>query len=285
MVFQAEDRTRAKRQQAEVAIQMALQGKWADAVQINRQILESYPTDVDACNRLGKALTELGKYGEARGYYMKALEIDPLNSIAQKNLNRLSTLGNKARPRPAAQKLSPQMFIEETGKTGITTLTKQDMKVAARMTAGDQVQLERKDGTLVIRSMDGGYLGEVEPRLGQRLVKLMDGGNEYIAAISSLENSSVKVFIRETFQDASQTGKLSFPPTVTESFRPYVKERLVRSDADDDSFLEESDESEDWAPGGRDEADDDSEEESGDFGIAGSSTRAPEIDLGDEVED
>lgn len=281
MVFQAEDRT-TKRQQADIAIQMALQGKWAEAVQVNKQIIESFPTDVDAYNRLGKAYTELGKYKDAREAYMKALESDPLNSIAQKNLTRLSTLGKSAPPRPAAQKLSPQMFIEETGKTGITTLAKAEMDIANRMTAGDQVQLERKNGTLMVKAMDGEYLGELEPRLGQRLVKLIDAGNEYVAAISSLDEDNVKVFIRETFQHASQTGKLSFPPTVTESFRPYVKERLLRNDADDDGFTDDSDEPDEWASrGGNDDADDDSDEESSGFELSGRGGR-PSIDLDDE---
>lgn len=279
MVFQAEDRTRAKRQQSEVAIQAALQGKWQDAIAINKQILESFPTDVDAYNRLGKAQTELGKYKDARASYEKALEIDPLNTIAQKNLARLSTLGKSAPPRPAATKLSPQMFIEETGKTGITTLNRPDMDIAARMTAGDQVELTTKKGALLVQ-VDGEVLGEIEPRLAARLSKLMEAGNEYVAAIQSTDEDGVKIFIRETFQDASQTGKLSFPPTVTESVRPYVKERLVRADADDDAFLEESEDAEDWA-GGADDLDDEGEEEPAGFSLG----RAPALDIDDENEE
>lgn len=279
MVFQAEDRTRAKRQQAEVAIQSALQGKWDLAVQLNQQILESFPTDVDAWNRLGKAFTELGRYADARDSYEKALEIDPLNQIARKNLSRLSTLGKKAPPRKAAPKLSPQMFIEETGKTGITTLTRADMKAANLMTAGDQVQLVREKSGLVVKGMDGTFIGEVEPRLAQRLTRLMEGGNEYVAAISSLEPGSVKVFIRETFQDASQTGKLSFPPAVTESFRPYVKERLIRHDGDDEAYADDSDEVEDWSS-----ADTDDEADEAGFEIGGRGAM-PDIDLDDEIEE
>jgi len=257
MVFQTEDRARAKKQHAEQAIQLALQGQWSEAAQLNREIVESFPTDVDAFNRLGKAMTELGRYGEARGAYMKALEIDQLNSIARKNLTRLATLSEEeAAPRPASQKLSPQMFIEETGKTGITVLVRPNMDIAARMTAGDQVNLARQNGSLVIQSMAGEYVGEVEPRLSQRLTKLMDGGNEYIAAISGLDENEVRLFIRETFQHSSQTGKLSFPPTVTETFRPYVKGRLLRRDVDDDEGYFEDSEDE-WAAG------DDNEEADG----------------------
>src|SRR3989304_6568468 len=159
MVFQAEDRARAKKQQANLAIQMALQGRWPEALQLNRAIIDSFPTDVDAFNRLGKAFTELGRYAAAREAYMKALEIDSLNSIARKNLSRLSTLGEEAPPKAASQKLSPQMFIEEMGKTGITTLMRPNMGVAARMTAGDQVVLQRKNGSPAPPTPSGGHLG------------------------------------------------------------------------------------------------------------------------------
>jgi hypothetical protein len=257
---------------------MALQGKWAEAAHLNKQIIGLFPTDVDAYNRLGKALTELGKYNDARKAYETALEIDSVNSIARKNLSRLATLDKKAAPLPAAQKLSPQMFIEETGKTGITSLSAPDMKVAVRMTAGDQVMLKRRNGTLTVAAIDGSHVGAVEPRLGQRLLKLMDGGNEYVAAISSLSNNTVRVFIRETFQHSSQIGKLSFPPTVSD-FRPYVKERFVRYDGDDETETEEVDEVEDWT----DDDDDDSRE---DTGLSeGRRAGMPNIDLDDENEE
>jgi tetratricopeptide (TPR) repeat protein len=248
MVFQAEDRSRTKKQRTEVAIQLALKGRWDDAASLNRSIIDLFPTDVDAYNRLGKALTELGRYAEARDSYQKALEIDPLNAIARKNLSRLATLGEEAAPRPATQKLSPHMFIEETGKTGVTTLLRPNMEIAARMTAGDQVDLVRDDGLLVIKSIHGELIGEIEPRLAQRLAKLMEGGNQYVAAISGLTDTDVKVFIRETFQHARHAGKLSFPPMVTEAFRPYLKERLIRQDALKETYYP-SDEGDDWETG------------------------------------
>ena len=254
MVFQAEDRTKVRKQQADIAIQLALQGRWVEAIQLNKSIVELFPTDVDAYNRLGKALTELGRYADAREAYMKGLEIDPLNGIARKNLARLATLGEESAPRAATQKLSPQMFIEEMGKTSVTTLLRPSMDIAARMTAGDQVRLRRENGAVIVESINQEYVGEIEPKLGQRLSKFMDGGNEYVAAISSLNDNEVRVFIRETFQHASQVGKLSFPPTVTESFRPYVKERLVRQDAGE-TYYEDGDEGEEWEPHAEPEAD------------------------------
>jgi hypothetical protein len=213
-------------------------------------IVESFPTDVDAYNRIGKANTELGRYEEARNAYMKALEIDSLNSIARKNLSRLATLGDAAPAPMANQKLSPQMFIEEMGKTGVTTLMRPNMEMAARMTAGDQVILHADKTQLNIRTMNGDHVGEVEPKLGQRLLKLMEAGNEYVAAIQGLTDDQVRVFIRETFQHASQTGKLSFPPTVTENVRPYTRGRLLRQDVDDETYWDDGAEADDWEPDG-----------------------------------
>jgi hypothetical protein len=263
MVFQAEDRTRTKKQQADNAIQMALEGRWEEAAELNQAILASFPSDVDAYNRLGKAMTELGRFGDARQAYMRALEIDSLNGIARKNLNRLSTLTEKkGKPKPRAnQKLSPEMFIEETGKTGVTALMRPDMDKANELSAGDEVKLARdKKGNLSVQTLTGEHLGDVESRVGQRLVKLMQTGNEYVAAVSSLSEDGVKIFIRETFQDATNTGKLSFPATIgTEPVRAYVKSRLVRSDADD-ALEFESDETDEWA-GGKAEEDEDADED------------------------
>jgi hypothetical protein len=270
MVFQAEDRTKSKKQQADTAIQMALEGRWEEAVEINQTILGSFPSDVDAYNRLGKAMTELGRFGDARDAYMHALEIDSLNGIARKNLNRLATLTDKkgkakARAKSSNQKLSPEMFIEETGKTGVTALLRPDMDAANELSAGDEVKLVRdKKGNLSVQTLASDHLGDVESRVAGRLVKLMEGGNQYVAAISSLGEDSVKVFIRETFQDASQTGKLSFPPaTSTEPVRAYVKTRLVRSDARD-AVDYETDEADEWSGSDKDnndDADDDDDDE------------------------
>src|ERR1700730_18544426 len=106
----------SRRQTIEQAIQHAIQSRWDEAEQLNRQLLASFPEDVDANNRLGKALTELGRYTEARAAYTRAIELDPANGIARKNFARLATLGDGA---PAsAEKAAPGLFVEETGKSG-----------------------------------------------------------------------------------------------------------------------------------------------------------------------
>ena len=55
MSYQEEERTRLKRQSSKQAIALALQGQWREAVAANKGILENFPKDVDAYNRLGRA--------------------------------------------------------------------------------------------------------------------------------------------------------------------------------------------------------------------------------------
>src|SRR4051794_14685669 len=124
-VFQSEDRQRMRRLRSEKAIQLAMQNKWQEAADVNRQILEHFPDDVDTLNRLGKAEMELGHYAGAKSQYKRAAEIDPSNGIAVKNLARLTKLADEAGEAPTAvhsKPVDPSLFIEESGKTAVTDL-------------------------------------------------------------------------------------------------------------------------------------------------------------------
>lgn len=86
---QAEEQGKLGQQLSQEAIELAQYGRWEEAVAVNKDIIERFPADVSAYNRLGKASLELGEYAQAEEAYAKALEIDPLNTIAVKNLQRL----------------------------------------------------------------------------------------------------------------------------------------------------------------------------------------------------
>ena len=235
MTYQMEERARLGRQKAELAIQLALQSRWEEAATVNRAILSLHPSDVDAWNRLGRALAELGQYQDAREAYTRALELDSTNAIARRNLTRLEALGEAAPVRAEPkQQLDPQIFIAETGKTGVTTLRGVNQAVLARMTAGDRVELRPEGNVLLVENTRGEYLGQVEPRLGLRLVKLIQGGNQYAAALTSLANATGRVIIKEVYQHPSQAGRPSFPPTSTEVVRPYIKESILKYGAEEE---------------------------------------------------
>ncbi|MDA8217213.1 MAG: tetratricopeptide repeat protein [Dehalococcoidales bacterium] len=229
--FQAEDKAKLKRQRVEQAVRLAMENKWEEAVSVNRSIIELFSADVDAYNRLGKALTELSRYQEAREAYQKALQLDPMNRIAEKNLARLANISVTAAGDKGRRQLDPRFFVEETGKTGVTNLVQLGTgEVLARMSAGDQIYLVPEGRALVVQNSRGEYIGKVEPRLSQRLIDLMNGGNKYAAAITSMNDNQVTVIIREMERHPSQAGRVSFPfkPGEGAGIRPYIKSTLLQ---------------------------------------------------------
>src|SRR5438105_10287303 len=157
-----------------------MKNRWDEAAQVNREILEMFPNEVDAYNRLGKALTELGRYAEARDAYAHAVKIDPLNGIATKNLQRLGKLATEGAAAPPPSPVDPRLFIEESGKTTMTQLT--DVRrgeAAAKLSAGDQLQLGRRGSQVVVTDAAGQEIGRIEPKLEQDLIRLLDTGNQY----------------------------------------------------------------------------------------------------------
>lgn len=236
MNFQTEERAKLKKHWVDQAIALAMQNKWEEAVNVNQTILDLYPNDVDAYNRLGRALTEMGRFREARDAYSRAVAIDPLNAIAQKNLARLSAVSVETAPRPVREKVDARFFIAETGKTGVATLVRAaGRELLAKMAVGDQVYLHPEGRVLYVRNARGENLGQVEPRLSQRLIDLMKGGNQYAAALMSVENGTVRIIIRETYQDPSQAGKVSFPTRgEAAAVRPYIRETILRYEAEEE---------------------------------------------------
>ena len=230
MAYQEKERVRLRRRGSRRAIALAMQGRWKEAVAANKSLIESFPNDVDAYNRLGRAYMELGEYSRAREAYSRAMELDPYNIIAKKNLNRLSHLGEgMVGVRDTFHRVEPQHFIEETGKAGVVDLYRlAPRERLARMVAGDRVYLKREGPSLVVQDGSGEYLGQVEPRHGQRLIKLMNGGNKYTATVISSMEGMMTIIIREVYQAPGQAGQISFPSKGFERIRPYVSDRIFR---------------------------------------------------------
>lgn len=237
-VFQSEDRSRLRRVRSEKAIQLAMQNRWQEAIELNRQILEAFPKDVDTHNRLGKALMELGHYGEARDAYREAAGLDPSNTIATKNLARLSKLveeeASDVATVPPPTPVDPRLFIEESGKTAMTTLVDvAPFESIAALTAGDTVDLQVDGGVVRVVSATGQIVGQIEPKLAQRILKLVEIGNKYGAAITSIDETHVRIIVREAYRHPSMGARPSFP-TQTPEIRPYTKDSVFRTDPDED---------------------------------------------------
>lgn len=233
-----EDESLQRQRLSSEATNLAVQGRWEEAAKLNREIIERFPNDIKAYNRLGRALTEQGDFAQAREAYLKALEFAPNNVIAKKNLARLTSLPesivtsgaepHKA-PREPSRRVAPEFFTAEMGKTGVVSLCQvASDAVLARMGFGVQVYLRVKEQHLVVENESEEYLGEVEPKQRLRLTKLMEGGNRYAVAILSHRGNELQVLIREVYQHPSQVGHPSFPVKATERLRPRFKGSLLR---------------------------------------------------------
>ena len=244
MTYQSDDRARMRRQRTDRAIKLAMESKWEEAAQENQTIISLFPRDVDAHNRLGKAMTELGRFDEAKSAYEATLGLNPLNTIAQKNRAKLDVLAQSKDVKVGPTRVDLNLFVEEQGKTTSTQLESvDDPNLHNKIGSGDIAELRITGDAILAETVRGVKLGMIEARLARRLIKFIQGGNRYLAAVTAVEPGTVRLMIRETYQDPKFLGKPSFPQRrkrEAEAFRPYAKESLLLS-RDRDSFRADDD--------------------------------------------
>lgn len=192
-----------------------MESRWEEAAALNRDLTAEAPDDLDSYNRLGRALLELGDVAGARSAFERSLVLDPGNSIAKKNLDRLSN-GGPADHVAGGAASSRRLFIGEAGKSAqIALLGCQSPTTRSYVAPGSAIDLRVQNGNMVAFSCKGQYLGMVPPGLGRRLVLMMEGGNQYAGALVSTDGDAVQVLLHETYQHPSLRAKVSFPASAT----------------------------------------------------------------------
>ena len=200
------DRSKTRKRKTREAVNLALKGKWKEAVQANEEILRIFPTDVEALNRLGKALMEIGRYSEAQDVGREVLKHSPYNRIAKKNLQRLVQFEARGQQAKTPQKALAHRFVEDSGRSALTTLIRTARtEVLERVASGDAVELELQGQVLLVRTGEGEYLGQVEPRLGMTLSRLISGGNRYEGVVASARPHQLSVLVIEAFRHPDQS--------------------------------------------------------------------------------
>jgi tetratricopeptide (TPR) repeat protein len=189
------------------AIQTALTGDWNTAVSLNQTILQEYPDDIDTLNRLAFAYACIGNQKEAKSLYQKVLTLDAQNPIALRNLKRLSggTTANHAVP-------MNNIFIEEPGKTKVVELINvAEKKLLAQLRAGEHVHLHVKRQKIFVQDGEKQFLGMLPDDIGRRLIDFINGGNEYVAYVKTIDNLRLLVFIKESKRSPRFKNQPSFP--------------------------------------------------------------------------
>ena len=268
----------------EEAIQLALESRWADALTTNERLVDTHGPDEGSYNRIGKSLTELGRLEEALRSYGHALELNPLNLIAQKNTRKLAVLlESKEQLAVRVQKVDVDLFTEEPGKSVLTTVKPPKKGGTVKVVPGDIVELEVVDGGLQAHTARGVLIGGVDTKLARRLVPLIATGNRYSAAVARIEDDKLEIMVREEFQSAENVQTSSFPVrgAKKDDFRPYAKESL-RASREIDSESQDGDDADELLPAA---VQDDDEEMSGMTTFDGDFDEDPPLEVKDDDDD
>ena len=195
-----------------LAIDAAINCRWQEALDLNLEIHTTEPENVECMNRIAKAHFELGQFNEAKKYYQDVLKIDPYNTIAEKNLKRVSTIKKSGQGMlNSGSIIHPSMFIEEPGMTKSVTLVKAaEPQKLLTLSPGQIVTITLKKNGIVINDQNNQYLGALPDDIAHHLLRLIDGGNQYQALIKNVKANSLIVLIRETFRSKKFRNQASF---------------------------------------------------------------------------
>ncbi|MEP6870595.1 MAG: tetratricopeptide repeat protein [Anaerolineaceae bacterium] len=231
-----DERARLRKQMSDQAVNLAINSRWDEAASVNREYLKTFGDETEALNRLGKALSETGQITQARAKYARAIEIDPTNIIARRNLDRLASMTDTSAADAAPSQLDTRLFVEETGASTVAKLQATDADRAAQLDAGDVVELQAQGNAVNVLTVSGEYVGMLEPKIGLRLSKMMAAGNQYAAAMVTVTPGALKVMLRETFKHPTMISKVSFPKAKATEVRAYTRKNLLRREGDDVEF-------------------------------------------------
>lgn len=196
-----------------LAIDAALDYRWQDALKLNKKILKVEPQSVDALNRQARCYMELGRNNLAKKYYSQVLKFDPYNPIAQKNLKIVKAFKSNGNPHSVdgQVKFTPELFLQEPGKTKVVTLLKvAEPKILSQTFCGMQVNMLLKNKKIIIVDLGGSYLGVLPDDICHHLTRLVKGGNKYNLIIKSIRVNSLSVLIREKYRSKRFRNQPSF---------------------------------------------------------------------------
>lgn len=200
----------------EIAINLALNCKWEEAIKINKQILKLDDTDIDAMNRLSRAYYESGDLKHAKQISKKVLGIEQSNNIAKRALEKY---GNSNSKLPAKDNIvDVSDFLEEPGKTKqVNLLNVGASKAITCLDSGDELILSTHSHKVTLTTLEGVYVGKLPDDLSARLRNLVKSGNKYKVLVKSVSKSTVKIFIREILRGKEIKNVQSFPRETSES--------------------------------------------------------------------
>jgi tetratricopeptide (TPR) repeat protein len=230
------------------AINAALQSEWQAAVDLNLQILEQDPQNLDSLNRLARAYLELGDIAKSKKLYKEVITIDPYNVIALRNLKRFQLIKGDAKTVTAkisksGPNRSTTTFIEEPGKTKVIQLVRPATpSTLFTLHSGEKLKLAAKGRGIQVVSEGDSYVGRLPDDLAFQMQHMMKDGNQYDVFVKQVMTSSIYVFIKEIVRAEKYANRPSFSLS-SENYvaaqEVSVSEEQAESFEDDEDVQEE----------------------------------------------
>lgn len=227
------------------AIQTALSGDWENAIALNKNLIHEDPSDIDALNRLALAFTITGKIKEAKTTYNKVLKIDPLNSIALRNIKRIKEK-KVSFDNDRTKTLINNKFLEEPGKTKVVELVNiAQPKIVESLRTGQSLEISIRRFKIFF-SEGKQYIGVLPDDIARRLIKFIKNGCLYEAYVKSANGHKVTIFIKEVkksnrFKDQPSFIVLSDTPLSLDKGKRF-RDNLSKTQQTDEEDQEPSEE-------------------------------------------
>lgn len=210
------------------AINTAINYQWPEAIKLNKKILGFNKKNLSALLRLAFAYMRLGDLNHARKFYRQVLKIQPINSVAVENLEKIKILQTKKIKNQKKTKIAfnPELFLESAGKTKSVKLVNLGQKnVLAQLLVGQEVILKTKKRKVEVRTKDDDeYIGSLPDDLSKRLRLFIKANSQYSAFIKANSLNNLTVFIREDNKGKKVVSYISFPLDLSKNINEIQKE-------------------------------------------------------------
>lgn len=207
------------------AIKYALKEDWDSAIQVNSEILEKDPQNLNAKVRLGRAYLQTKDFGKSLKMFDEVLKVDPINQIAKRNYE----LAKSKKSEATKGALPGRSLIQEPGtSTEVIALLTANRVTADKFSYGQVFTLKvlKTKANLV---HDSAVVGEIVESEVIKSLNKADKANASVEAfflkgsgkdIKVLLKSSAPVF-RGDKQDIKpylKKGSIDEPELIVESF-------------------------------------------------------------------
>lgn len=233
------DQTEILEQQA---VDAAVGADWIKAIDINKKILKLDKQSVSAYLRLGFCYLQINDIEQAKKSYQKALRLQPGNSVASENLERIQILETKEGKKTSISTLQidPNLFLEVPGKTKTVALVNLGQKdILAHLTIGQPVRLIIKKRKVEIRTDSQEYIGTLPDDLSRRLLLFLKAKSEYSAYIKESGINRITIFIKEEKKGKQVSHYLSFPNNIQSQLNSLAHEHTDDQTEPEDEAIED----------------------------------------------